>query len=159
MAPTTVYLEQHKMIPKEKNKLRKPVVEKMRRDRINNSIEQLKVLLEKEFQKQQPNVKLEKADILEMAVAYLKEHSLPQTNNLLHQNHRLDMEFRNGYSSCFNQVLSFLSLRPKQGTTEIKLINHLKSNETTNVSSVPPSRNNQAKQADLSTGSSLWRPW
>lgn len=53
----------------------------MRRDRINSSIEQLKVLLEKEFHKQQPNVKLEKADILEMAVAYLKQHTLPTINS------------------------------------------------------------------------------
>lgn len=53
--------------------LRKPVVEKMRRDRINSSIEQLKVLLEKEFQRHQPNSKLEKADILEVTVNYLKQ--------------------------------------------------------------------------------------
>jgi len=52
--------------------LRKPIVEKLRRDRINSSIEQLKLLLEKEFQRHQPNSKLEKADILEMTVSYLK---------------------------------------------------------------------------------------
>ncbi|KAK6319121.1 hypothetical protein J4Q44_G00103320 [Coregonus suidteri] len=54
---------------KDKHKLRKPVVEKMRRDRINICIEQLKTLLEKEFHKQDPNTKLEKADILEMTAA------------------------------------------------------------------------------------------
>jgi len=47
----------------------------MRRDRINSSIEQLKLLLEKEFQRHQPNSKLEKADILEVAVSYLKQQS------------------------------------------------------------------------------------
>ena len=51
------------------------MVEKMRRDRINSSIEQLKLLLEKEFQRHQPNSKLEKADILEVAVSYLKQQS------------------------------------------------------------------------------------
>lgn len=51
------------------------MVEKMRRDRINSSIEQLKLLLEKEFQRHQPNSKLEKADILEMTVSYLKQQS------------------------------------------------------------------------------------
>ncbi|PIO27224.1 hypothetical protein AB205_0195310 [Aquarana catesbeiana] len=159
MAPSPVLLEQHKMIVKEKNKLRKPAVEKMRRDRINSSIEQLKVLLEKEFHKQQPNVKLEKADILEMAVAYLKQHTLPTINNMVHHNHHLDMKFKDGYSSCFNEVLSFLSLQPKQRTTEIRLMNHFKPNEAVSVSSVPPSRYNQAKQADLSNSSPLWRPW
>ncbi|XP_018420628.1 PREDICTED: transcription factor HES-5-like [Nanorana parkeri] len=157
MAPSTVFPEQHKGIPKEKNKLRKPAVEKMRRDRINSSIEQLKVLLEKEFHRQQPNVKLEKADILEMAVAYLKQHGLPKTNNMVH--HNLDMKFKDGYSTCFNEVLSFLSLQPKQRTTEIRLMDHFKSNEVVSVPSVPPTRHNQAKQAELSNSSSLWRPW
>ncbi|POI33480.1 hypothetical protein CIB84_002770 [Bambusicola thoracicus] len=69
MAPSVVFMEPDNLLtPKEKNKLRKPVVEKMRRDRINSSIEQLKLLLEKEFQRHQPNSKLEKADILEMTV-------------------------------------------------------------------------------------------
>lgn len=44
----------------------------MRRDRINTCIEQLKVILEKEFHKQEPNSKLEKADILEMTVKHLR---------------------------------------------------------------------------------------
>ncbi|XP_074704467.1 transcription factor HES-5-like isoform X1 [Strix aluco] len=77
MAPSNTLLihMEEKLLPKEKNKLRKPVVEKMRRDRINSSIEQLKLLLEKEFQRHQPNSKLEKADILEVAVSYLKQQS------------------------------------------------------------------------------------
>ncbi|XP_055040438.1 transcription factor HES-7.1-B-like [Misgurnus anguillicaudatus] len=55
------------------NKLRKPKVEKMRRDRINKSIEQLKDLLDPEFIKQQSDdTKLEKADILEMTVRFLR---------------------------------------------------------------------------------------
>ncbi|KAL7843249.1 hypothetical protein AOLI_G00247610 [Acnodon oligacanthus] len=54
------------------NKLRKPVMEKMRRDRINSSIEQLKTLLAPEFLNQQPDSKLEKADILEMTFSFLR---------------------------------------------------------------------------------------
>ncbi|XP_067360945.1 transcription factor HES-5-like [Channa argus] len=53
------------------HKLRKPQVEKLRRERINSSIEQLKSLLGPEFLKQQPDSKLEKADILEMTVCFL----------------------------------------------------------------------------------------
>ncbi|KAK3536246.1 hypothetical protein QTP86_000149 [Hemibagrus guttatus] len=53
-------------------KLRKPMVEKMRRDRINSSIGQLKSLLAPEFLNQQPDSKLEKADILEMTVSFLR---------------------------------------------------------------------------------------
>ncbi|XP_034537614.1 transcription factor HES-5-like [Notolabrus celidotus] len=53
------------------HKLRKPQVEKLRRERINSSIEQLKSLLGPEFLKQEPDSKLEKADILEMTVCVL----------------------------------------------------------------------------------------
>lgn len=57
--------------------LRKPAVEKMRRDRINSCIDQLKVILEKEFHKREPNSKLEKADILEMTVSFLRQQLQP----------------------------------------------------------------------------------
>ncbi|XP_010784128.1 uncharacterized protein isoform X2 [Notothenia coriiceps] len=50
----------------------KPLVEKLRRERINSSIEQIKSLLGPEFLKQQPDSKLEKADILEMTVCVLR---------------------------------------------------------------------------------------
>uniref|UniRef100_A0A8C6WI46 BHLH domain-containing protein n=1 Tax=Neogobius melanostomus TaxID=47308 RepID=A0A8C6WI46_9GOBI len=63
-------------------KLRKPIVEKMRRDRINGCIDQLKVLLEKELHCE-ACPKLEKADVLEMTVSFLKQqlgqaHRAPQ---------------------------------------------------------------------------------
>ncbi|XP_026022140.1 transcription factor HES-4-like [Astatotilapia calliptera] len=63
------------------HKLRKPLVEKLRRERINTCIEQLKSLLGPEFLKQQPDSKLEKADILEMTVCFLTQ--LQQQRNLL----------------------------------------------------------------------------
>ncbi|KAF7662300.1 hypothetical protein LDENG_00238870 [Lucifuga dentata] len=54
-------------------KLRKPLVEKLRREQINSSTEQLKSLLGPHFIKQQPDSKLEKADILEMTVCVLRQ--------------------------------------------------------------------------------------
>lgn len=51
--------------------LRKPLVEKLRRERLNSSIEQLRSLLGPGL-KQQPDSKLEKADILEMTVCILR---------------------------------------------------------------------------------------
>uniref|UniRef100_A0A4W6D557 BHLH domain-containing protein n=1 Tax=Lates calcarifer TaxID=8187 RepID=A0A4W6D557_LATCA len=63
MAPTnTTHCPLSLLSTKDRHKLRKPQVEKMRRDRINGCIEQLKVLLEEEFRRQDPNAKLEKAD-------------------------------------------------------------------------------------------------
>uniref|UniRef100_A0A3B3Z7H9 BHLH domain-containing protein n=1 Tax=Periophthalmus magnuspinnatus TaxID=409849 RepID=A0A3B3Z7H9_9GOBI len=65
----------------------KPVVEKLRRERINSSIEQLKSLLCAEFLQQQPDSKLEKADVLEMTVTVLtrlqhstKTHTMSQSH-------------------------------------------------------------------------------
>uniref|UniRef100_A0A673VTK1 BHLH domain-containing protein n=1 Tax=Salmo trutta TaxID=8032 RepID=A0A673VTK1_SALTR len=67
MAPTitsaVIYSNEHLTLT---NKIRKPVVEKLRRDRINNSIEQIKSLLGPEILNQQSDSKLEKANILEM---------------------------------------------------------------------------------------------
>ncbi|TRZ17509.1 hypothetical protein HGM15179_009621 [Zosterops borbonicus] len=118
MAPSNalmVHMEE-KLLPKEKNKLRKPVVEKMRRDRINSSIEQLKLLLEKEFQRHQPNSKLEKADILEMTVSYLKQQSqLQDQKTFIHKSPEQD--FNSGYLRCLKEAMHFLSYyEPKKET-------------------------------------------
>ncbi|NXT74721.1 HES5 factor, partial [Zapornia atra] len=123
MAPSSVFLEPDNLLtPKEKNKLRKPVVEKMRRDRINSSIEQLKLLLEKEFHRHQPNSKLEKADILEVAVSYLKQQSQLQMKRSFHKSSQSD--FREGYSRCLQEAFHFLSLHKVRTETQTKLLSH-----------------------------------
>uniref|UniRef100_A0A3Q0S4C3 BHLH domain-containing protein n=1 Tax=Amphilophus citrinellus TaxID=61819 RepID=A0A3Q0S4C3_AMPCI len=57
----------------------------LRREWINSCIEQLKSLLSPEFLKQQPDSKLEKADILEMTVCFLTQlqQQSQQKRNLL----------------------------------------------------------------------------
>ncbi|KAJ7306447.1 hypothetical protein JRQ81_009800 [Phrynocephalus forsythii] len=125
MAPSNGGLarrEEERLPAKEKNKLRKPVVEKMRRDRINSSIEQLKVLLEREFQRQQPNSKLEKADILEVAVSYLQQQHQMQGYAFGHKNPELD--FNTGYLRCLREALYFLSLCEPKRETQRQLIKH-----------------------------------
>ncbi len=63
--------------------LRKPTVEKIRRERINSSIEKLKSLLGQEFLKQQPDSRQEKADILEMTLDFLRlRAALPESLGL-----------------------------------------------------------------------------
>ncbi|KAF4107045.1 hypothetical protein G5714_011409 [Onychostoma macrolepis] len=71
MTPTIISKEHFPL----NNKLKKPWVEKMRRYCINSSIEQLKCLLAPEFFKEQPESKLEKADILEMTHNFLQHHN------------------------------------------------------------------------------------
>nr|XP_006124735.1 transcription factor HES-5-like isoform X1 [Pelodiscus sinensis] len=160
MAPSTVFMEHNLLTPKEKNKLRKPVVEKMRRDRINSSIEQLKLLLEKEFQRHQPNSKLEKADILEMTVSYLKQQSQLQmkTAGAVHKNAQFD--FKEGYSRCLQEAFHFLSLHKVQTETQSKLLSHFQKSQVAAPETVcSPSSQNTPKQASLKNISALWRPW
>ncbi|XP_048823743.1 transcription factor HES-5-like isoform X1 [Lagopus muta] len=161
MAPSVVFLEPDNLLtPKERNKLRKPVVEKMRRDRINSSIEQLKVLLEKEFQRHQPNSKLEKADILEMTVSYLKQQSQLQmkTSGSFHKSSQFD--FREGYSRCLQEAFHFLSLHKVRTETQTKLLSHFqKSQSTAPEVSFSPSKPSTLKQASPKEAGTLWRPW
>ncbi|KAF1638211.1 Transcription factor HES-5, partial [Eudyptes filholi] len=139
--------------------LRKPVVEKMRRDRINSSIEQLKLLLEKEFQRHQPNSKLEKADILEMTVSYLK-----YSRAFAASAKSLQQDYCEGYAWCLKEALQFLSLHSANTETRMKLICHFQRSQAvpkdSGSSSAPASTQQPpAKQAALKPSCSLWRPW
>ncbi|XP_073771585.1 hairy-related 2 isoform X1 [Danio rerio] len=91
---------------KERTKLRKPVVEKMRRDRINKCIEQLKILLKTEIKASQPCSKLEKADILEMAVIYLKNTADAHARSYSEAHAQ---SYADGYSRCIEETARFLS--------------------------------------------------
>ncbi|XP_061457906.1 transcription factor HES-5-like [Rhineura floridana] len=171
MAPSCmVHVEPERLLAKEKNKLRKPVVEKMRRDRINSSIEQLKVLLEKEFQRHQPNSKLEKADILEVAVGYLKQQRQMQGQAFSHKNPELD--FNTGYLRCLKEALHFLSFCEPKRETQARLIKHfckvhvIRDGErpgTYTVGCLPPSPcpppKKQTTNKKPPAAAPIWRPW
>ncbi|KAF0036462.1 hypothetical protein F2P81_011774 [Scophthalmus maximus] len=121
MAPTVFgqagYSKEH-LTPA--HKLRKPMVEKLRRDRINTSIEQLKSLLGTEFLRQQPDSKQEKADILEMAVAYLRtwqqQKQVGLTSGLATAG--------DGYTRCVQEAVSFLSHCEVQTQAHRRLLSH-----------------------------------
>ncbi|CAL8336979.1 unnamed protein product [Merluccius merluccius] len=102
---------------KDRHKLRKPVVEKMRRDRINSCIEQLKALLEKDFQKQEPNAKLEKADVLEMTVSFLRQQL--QTRSAAPQ-----AAHSQGYARCWEETLHFLSANSAEEASALQRHQH-----------------------------------
>ncbi|XP_018535302.1 transcription factor HES-5 [Lates calcarifer] len=91
------------------HKLRKPLVEKLRRERINSSIEQLNSLLGPEFLKQQPDSKLEKADILEMTVCFLtqlQQQSQQQRRPLNHFNRLQSSSDKNLREADFSPLSS-----------------------------------------------------
>ncbi|XP_042259322.1 transcription factor HES-5-like [Thunnus maccoyii] len=112
------------------HKLRKPLVEKLRRERINSSIEQLKSLLGPEFVKQQPDSKLEKADILEMTVCFLTQ--LQQQNQ---RQGRLLNHF-NKLQSSSDKNLREADLSPLSSTVQTSITKEKRP-----------------------VNSALWRPW
>ncbi|XP_039223775.1 transcription factor HES-5-like [Crotalus tigris] len=158
-------VEEEKMLAKEKNKLRKPAVEKMRRDRINHSIEQLKVLLEREFQRHQPNTKLEKADILETAVSYLKKQR--QMHEAAPGAKHPELDFNTGYLRCLREAFYFLSFCQPKGESQSRLIKHfcqmhnIPDDATFSLLSSPaPKRPSAAEKRPPPPASAfLWRPW
>ncbi|XP_057717052.1 transcription factor HES-5-like [Corythoichthys intestinalis] len=152
MAPT-VYGQSHFSKEASAHKLRKPMVEKLRRDRINTCIEQLKSLLGPEFLRQQPDSKQEKADILEMAVCYLKSWQQQQRR----------WPSSDGYAHCVHRALSFLSHVKVQSQAQRQLLGHFRelraSGGTAPGSSSPPgSPLSNVKGCSLA-GAVLWRPW
>ncbi|XP_078026805.1 transcription factor HES-4-like [Epinephelus lanceolatus] len=113
------------------HKLRKPLVEKLRRERINSSIEQLKSLLGPEFLKQQPDSKLEKADILEMTVCVLTQLQQQQ-----HQQQRRLLNHFNKLQSSSDNNLTEADFSPLSSTVQTSI----------------------TKQQSP-VNSALWRPW
>ncbi|KAG5274538.1 hypothetical protein AALO_G00137410 [Alosa alosa] len=161
MAPTITssagYSKEHLSL---NHKLRKPLVEKMRRDRINNCIEQLKDLLGPQLLNQQPDSKLEKADILEMTVCLLRRQlqhkTLPSSDDVLQ-----------GLSRCAQEVVHLLSKDEAQTHSHGTVLNHFQTQK-------PSSDEDMADQAlpqisvlnqhtlskEKSQGKSApWRPW
>ncbi|XP_053174175.1 transcription factor HES-5-like [Scomber japonicus] len=149
------------------HKLRKPMVEKLRRDRINTSIEQLKSLLSPEFLRQQPDSKQEKADILEMAVSYLRSWQQQKQQQQASMTSGL-MSANDGYSCCVQEAVSFLSHCEVQTQAHRRLLNHfqgLQASSRTSHSlctvSPPGSPLHQVSSSKgvSQAGCDLWRPW
>ncbi|XP_072012371.1 transcription factor HES-5-like [Engystomops pustulosus] len=137
-------------------KLRKPVIEKMRRDRINSSIEQLRILLEKEFQRHQLPSKPEKADILEMTVTLLQQHMAKRNVTTSSQAQR------EGYSTCVQDSITFLS-QQKQTKFQIQLLQSLPGAQTVTYEAVSPPVSpvyqTLSKQSPTDRSKAMWRPW
>ncbi|XP_036415526.1 transcription factor HES-5-like [Colossoma macropomum] len=145
------------------NKLRKPVVEKMRRDRINSSIEQLKTLLAPEFLNQQSDSKLEKADILEMTVSFLRRQQKQQQPAFSTSSTAVSQ----GFSRCVNEVVHFLSKDEVKTQSQRKLLNHFQNLQPSTEEKWRESVQPMLSSADQKTISkekssakiALWRPW
>ncbi|CAB1314912.1 unnamed protein product [Coregonus sp. 'balchen'] len=155
MAPTItsamIYSKEHLTLT---NKLRKPVVEKIFRGRINSSLEQLKSLLGPEILNHQPDSEMEKADILQMTE---KADILEMTVCFL----RRQQQSLPGYSRCVQEIGNFLS------KDERRLLSHFqslqpssdKNRRESDLPQLSPPPQHSISKEKSPVNSALWRPW
>ncbi|KAK9401566.1 transcription factor HES-1 [Crotalus adamanteus] len=94
----------------EQRKSSKPIMEKRRRARINESLGQLKTLILDALKKDSSrHSKLEKADILEMTVKHLRNLQRAQMTAALNTDPSVLCKYRAGFNECMNEVTRFLS--------------------------------------------------
>ncbi|XP_059926009.1 transcription factor HES-5-like isoform X2 [Gadus macrocephalus] len=164
MAPTITSAmtssQDHLTLP---HKIRKPLVEKLRRERINSSIEQLKSLLGPEFLKQEPDSKMEKADIMELTVDFLRQLQL-----FRHGNSVSGVSAANqGHSRCVQEMFYFLSKDEVKTLSNRRMLDHFQNLRTSSdtrlteggsIQLSSPLKNNITK-GKSSVNSAVWRPW
>ncbi|XP_024149946.1 hairy-related 3 [Oryzias melastigma] len=90
--------------PKPPNKVSKPLMEKKRRARINQCLDELKFLLENYYSSSIRKRKLEKADILELTVKHLRNLQKIQSCTAASE----CPDYQTGYHNCLANVSQFL---------------------------------------------------
>ncbi|XP_029989276.1 transcription factor HES-5-like [Sphaeramia orbicularis] len=134
------------------HKLRKPLVEKLRRERINSSIEQLKSLLGPEFLQQQPDSKMEKADILEMTVCFLRR---PQQQHHVVDSAAVDQI----HSTCVQEMVNFPSAEELKTPSQLNHCNN-RQFSSDKILTDPDFYVHTSITKDKSpVNSAPWRPW
>uniref|UniRef100_A0A4W5PQU3 Hes family bHLH transcription factor 1 n=1 Tax=Hucho hucho TaxID=62062 RepID=A0A4W5PQU3_9TELE len=111
----------------EHRKSSKPIMEKRRRARINDSLGQLKTLILDALKKDSSrHSKLEKADILEMTVKHLRNMQRLQMTAAISRDPSVFGKYRAGFSECMSEVTRFLSTCGGVNTeTRSRLLSHL----------------------------------
>lgn len=108
-------------------KRRRGIIEKRRRDRINNSLTELRRLVPSAFEKQ-GSAKLEKAEILQMTVDHLKMLHTAGGKGYFDA-HALAMDYRGlGFRECLAETARYLSIIEGLDSTDplrIRLVSHL----------------------------------
>ncbi|XP_068604847.1 transcription factor HES-1-B-like [Brachionichthys hirsutus] len=111
----------------ETRKSSKPIMEKRRRARINESLGHLKTLIMDALKKDSSrHSKLEKADILEMTVKHLRSLQRLQTTAAVNADPSILGKYRAGFGECVGEVTRFLSTC--EGVTadvRARLLSHL----------------------------------
>ncbi|GLD51220.1 transcription factor HES-1-B-like protein [Lates japonicus] len=111
----------------ESRKSSKPIMEKRRRARINESLGHLKTLILDALKKDSSrHSKLEKADILEMTVKHLRNLQRLQMTAAVNTDPSVLGKYRAGFSECVGEVTRFLSTCEGVNTeVRTRLLSHL----------------------------------
>ncbi|XP_072316012.1 hairy/enhancer-of-split related with YRPW motif protein 1-like [Eucyclogobius newberryi] len=108
-------------------KRRRGIIEKKRRDRINNSLSELRRLVPSAFEKQ-GSAKLEKAEILQMTVDHLKMLHASGGKGYF-EAYALAKDYRSlGFRECLTETARYLSImegRDSADPLRIRLVSHL----------------------------------
>ncbi|XP_030638256.1 hairy/enhancer-of-split related with YRPW motif protein 1-like [Chanos chanos] len=108
-------------------KRRRGIIEKRRRDRINNSLSELRRLVPSALEKQGSS-KLEKAEILQMTVDHLKMLHAAGGKGFFDA-HALAMDYRIlGFRECLAETARYLSIMEGRDTADalrLRLVSHL----------------------------------
>ncbi|XP_078266147.1 hairy-related 8.2 [Rhinoraja longicauda] len=127
---------------KEERKLRKPLIERKRRERINSCLDQLKETVVNAFRLDQS--KLEKADILEMTVKHLQNVQNSRTMADTKIGLEAQQRYSAGYIQCMHEVHNLLlTCDWMDRTVGARLLNHL-------LKSLPRS-SEESRQSSLKT--------
>ncbi|KAM9689016.1 transcription factor HES-4 isoform 2-T2 [Trichechus inunguis] len=144
----------------EHRKSSKPVMEKRRRARINESLAQLKTLILDALRKDSSrHSKLEKADILEMTVRHLQGLRRVQVTAALSADPAVLGKYRAGFNECLAEVSRFLaSCEGVPVDVRSRLLGHLASCLGQLASSrrpAPPTPAAEAPASEVFTGCPL----
>ncbi|CAH1405505.1 unnamed protein product [Nezara viridula] len=108
--PDIMAAHRHSLSKAELRKSNKPIMEKRRRARINQCLDELKSLI-LEAMKKDParHAKLEKADILEMTVKHLQDLQRHQMRSAVSADPSVISKFHSGFNECATEVSRYVS--------------------------------------------------
>ncbi|KAL4221331.1 hypothetical protein ACF0H5_019592 [Mactra antiquata] len=108
-------------------KVNKPLIEKRRRARINDCLSQLKTIVLNASESKTPRPsKLEKADILEMTVDFVKNRLCSDNGQKEREESADNAEYFAGYSKCLHEISKFLeNTRPVNSTLRKDIVEHM----------------------------------
>ncbi|KAI4499627.1 hypothetical protein M0802_005197 [Mischocyttarus mexicanus] len=117
----------------------KPIMEKRRRARINQCLDELKNLILEALKKDPTrHSKIEKADILEMTVKHLQTVQRQQLNTAVTTDPAVLTKFRSGFSECAMEVSRYVSnLENVDPGVKQRLLSHL-NNYVSNLQQMGP---------------------